>query len=101
MFKTAAVPNFHPSEASLALAYGCLDSLTNRIVAAQQRGDIGVHDDWSPAEMAGWIWATCHGLVTLEVSEIEVPDVSWARSFAHGARTAVTGLLSADTAVAV
>lgn len=99
MFRTAAVSNFHPSDESSELAYSCLESLARRITIAQERGEIAIHDGWSPVEIAGWIWATCHGLVALEMSDVSVPEVSWDRSFEHGSQAAVRGLLTAHATV--
>jgi len=92
MFRTAAVPDFHPSPASVEIAYTCLRSLRVRVELAQERGDIATFSNWSALEISAWIWATCHGLVALEVSDVTVDGVDWQSTFDSGARTALRGL---------
>lgn len=92
MFRTAALPSFSPSAESLEIAYTCLRSVCVRIELGQERGDIASFPSWSPTEIAAWIWATCHGLVALEVSDVEVDGVDWPNIFDNGARTAISGL---------
>lgn len=92
MFRSATLPSYTPSPIALAIAYTCLQSMTARVELAQGRGEMATFPDWSAQEIAAWLWATCHGLVSVETSDVEVPGVSWSVVFAHGARTAVHGL---------
>jgi AcrR family transcriptional regulator len=99
MFRTAAVPAFVPSDDSLEIASTCLQSLTARVELGQARGDLATFPDWPALEISAWIWATCHGLVSLELSEVAT-RVSWENVFHHGARTAIRALLPSNAGVA-
>ncbi|HWL41747.1 MAG TPA: TetR/AcrR family transcriptional regulator [Ilumatobacter sp.] len=92
MFRSATLPSYTPSSPALAVAFTCLQSMTARVELAQARGDVATFPDWSAQEIAAWLWANCHGLVSVEASDVSVPAVSWATVFDHGARTAVHGL---------
>ncbi len=93
MFRSSAVPSFEPSQASVAVASTCLYSLCARVELAQARREFVTHDDWSPTEIASWLWATAHGLVCLEIHEVGNEHVSWSRVFERGVQTAVRGLM--------
>jgi len=93
MFRSSAMPGFAPSPDSAAIAFACLYSLCARVELGQSRGDFRRYDDWSADEIAAWLWATAHGLVSLEMYEPENERVSWQRIFERGIETAVGGLL--------
>lgn len=92
MFRSATLPSYTPSNEALAIAYTCLHSMTARVELAQARGDIATFPDWAAQEIAAWLWATCHGLVSVETSDVAVPAVSWEAVFTHGTRTTLHGL---------
>lgn len=92
MFRSATLPSYTPSSNALAIAYTCLQSMTTRVEAAQVLGEIATFPGWSAQEIAAWLWATCHGLVSVETSDVAVPGVSWEAVFDQGARTTLQGL---------
>ena len=49
-------------------------------------------DHCDPQEIAAWLWATCHGVVSLELDGIANEYVSWESIFVNGMRTAICGL---------
>ena len=93
MFRSTAVPGFDPSPDSAAIAFTCLYSVCARVELGQSRGDFRTYDDWSADEIAVWLWATAHGLVSLEMYELGNEKVSWERIYRRGIETAVSGLL--------
>jgi AcrR family transcriptional regulator len=93
MFRSSAVPGFTPSPDSAAVAFTCLYSVCARVELGQSRGDFRQYDDWSADEIAAWLLATAHGLVSLEMYELDNEQMSWERMFRHGIETAVAGLL--------
>lgn len=92
MFRSATLPSYQPSQAARDVAFTCLQSLIARVEQAQRAGQIAVVSEWSAQEIAAWLWATCHGLVSVEASDVAVPGVSWDGVFEHGARAALLGL---------
>ncbi len=93
MFRSSAVPGFAPSPDSAAVAFTCLYSVCTRVEMGQARGDFRQYDDWSADEIATWLWATAHGLVSLEMYELGNQQVSWERIYRRGIETAIGGLL--------
>jgi AcrR family transcriptional regulator len=92
MFRSATLPSYRPSEAAREIAFSCLQSLIERVEQGQRRGQIAAFPEWSAQEIATWMWATCHGLVSVEASDVAVPDVSWDAVFDYGARASLLGL---------
>jgi AcrR family transcriptional regulator len=99
MFRSSAVSGFAPSPDSAAIAFTCLHSVCTRVELGQQRGDFRQYDDWSADEIAAWLWATAHGLVSLEMYELGNEQVSWERIYTRGIETAVGGLLPLAAAI--
>ncbi len=93
MFRSTALPRFEPTPESAAIACTCLYSLCARIELGQARGDFRRYDDWSSDEIATWLWATAHGLVSIEMYELDNERVSSERIFEYGIETAIRGLL--------
>lgn len=93
MFRSSSVPGFTPSPDSAAVAFTCLYSVCARVELGQARGDFRQYDDWSADEIAAWLLATAHGLVSLEMYELGNEQVSWERMYRHGIETAVAGLV--------
>jgi AcrR family transcriptional regulator len=92
MFRSATLPSYQPSQAAREIAFTCLQSLIARIEQGQRAGQIAAFPEWSAQEIAAWLWATCHGLVSVEASDVAVPGVSWDTVFDYGAPVALLGL---------
>lgn len=99
MFRSATLPSYTPSPSAMATAYTCLQSLSARVELAQARGDIVTRSGWSAQDVAAWLWATCHGLVSVETSDVAVPGIDWDAVFEHGARSTLAGLRPAGHTV--
>lgn len=91
MFRST-VHGFHPSEESTALGLGGLASLVERVQAGQDSGVITNSDVDTSADIAGWLWATCHGLVSLELDGVGDEEVDWPRVFQNGIRRSLNAL---------
>ena len=91
MFRSV-INGFEATQASVDLALGSLYSFVERVKLGQERGDIVTLDDCDPIEIAAWLWATCHGLVSLELDGVADEYVSWPSIFQNGMQTAVAGL---------
>ena len=91
MFRSA-IHDFTPSADATDLALAGLGVFVDRIVAGQERGRIRADDDYPAAEIAAWLWASCHGLVSLELFAVGSEMVEWPSVFENGMRTAIDGL---------
>jgi len=91
MFRSA-VPGYTPSTESVAVALGGLSRFVSRVKQGQTLGQIIAPDHCDPQEIAAWLWATCHGVVSLELDGIADEYVSWESIFVNGMRTAICGL---------
>lgn len=91
MFRSA-VPGFTPSTSSIDAARNGLTKLVERVALGQAQGDIASSDGQSPSEIAVWLWATCHGMISLELDGVGADGVNWSAVYANGIRTAIHGL---------
>jgi AcrR family transcriptional regulator len=91
MFRSA-IQEFIPSAQATELALEGLTMFVGRIVTGQQNGQIRSHTGAPATEIAAWLWATCHGLVSLELFDVATELISWESVFEHGVRTAIDGL---------
>jgi AcrR family transcriptional regulator len=91
MFRSA-IHEFTPSEEATQLALSGLDVFVDRIVAGQQRGDLVAGPQHEAREVAAWLWATCHGLVSLELNGVANEHVSWPSIFENGMRSVIGSL---------
>lgn len=87
----SAVTGFQPSQTSIDLAMGGLNSLIDRIRRGQESGQIVV-DDHDATECAAWLWATCHGMISLELDGMANDVLAWPSIFEHGMSAAIAGL---------
>jgi AcrR family transcriptional regulator len=87
------VHGFHPSDESTVLGLGGLAFLLDRVEAGQNGGVIRRSDEDTSADIAGWLWATCHGLVSLELDGVGNEEVDWPRVFRNGIRRSLNALL--------
>lgn len=91
MFRSA-VPGFAPSAGVLEIARSGLARLVARVRLGLERGDIAA-DGWSdPSQIAMWLWATCHGMISLELDGVSNENTDWDELYANGTRAAVRGL---------
>ncbi len=97
MFRSS-IPGFVPSPDSLQVAVGLLQSMVDRIESAQGEGRVAT--DLEPYEVAAWIWATCHGLVSLELDGVGDELINWPTIWEKGIRQAVTVLRPAEAPTA-
>lgn len=91
MFRQA-VPGFTPATESVEFARRGLGKLVDRIAAGQSRGDIVDAHGYAAADVAVWLWATCHGMISLELDGVGADGIAWDTVYANGIRTAVNGL---------
>lgn len=91
MFRSA-VPGFSPSPGSVDVALAGLSNFVGRVVRGQQLGVIRAKEGCDPREIAAWLWAMCHGIVSLELDEIASEHVSWESIFLNGVQSAIRGL---------
>jgi AcrR family transcriptional regulator len=91
MFRST-VPGFRPSAESINVALGGLTRFVERVRRGQELGQIASGADRDPQEIAAWLWATCHGMVSLELDNVASEFVSWPSIYNNGVRTAIAGL---------
>jgi AcrR family transcriptional regulator len=53
---------------------------------------IELPDGLDPRATAVWMWALCHGMVSLELNALAVDPIDWPRLYDAGVRAAVLGL---------
>lgn len=88
----SAIHDFTPSEAASRMTIEGLQRFMERVRGGQARGDIVDASDFEPLEIGTWLWATCHGLVSLELESVGSGRLPWADVFDHGMWTAICGL---------
>lgn len=89
MFRSA-VPGFEASPESVDMALGGLAQLVGRVRRGQENGQIlGVFD---PQEVAAWLWASCHGMVSFELDEVATDHLNWPAIYHQGVTAALAGL---------
>lgn len=88
----SAVSGFSPSQPSIDLAAGGLQGLVARIRRGQASGQISDAEHHDAVECAAWLWATCHGMISLELDGMSSDLLDWSSIFEHGIATAIAGL---------
>ena len=91
MFRSS-VPGFEPTPESVEVAVESLTFFVMRIEEAQRKGELIQSDDFTPVQIAIAFWATCHGMVSLELDGLAEEYVTWAPIFEHGVKTIVAGM---------
>lgn len=91
MFRST-IPGFEPTQDSIDLALTSLYYFVERVKQGQEAGAIISTDGYDPTEIAAGLWATCHGIVSLELDGVADEYVSWPSIFEIGMNTAVAGL---------
>lgn len=94
MFRSA-VPGFEASPESVAMALGGLAQLVDRVRRGQELGQL--RSSFDAQEIAAWLWASCHGMVSFELDEVVTDTLSWPSIYEQGVRTALAGLHPAIT----
>jgi AcrR family transcriptional regulator len=78
MFRSSA-PEFTPSAESREVGLGLLDGLISRVELAQSEG---IMTAAIPSrQVAVWVWATCHGMLSLEFDGVGSEVVDWAEAW--------------------
>jgi AcrR family transcriptional regulator len=91
MFRSA-IQEFTPSQRATETSLGGLVGVVERIRSGQQRGQIREGVGYLPHEIAGWLWASAHGLVSLELAGMGEEIIDWGTVFETGVQAAVDGL---------
>jgi AcrR family transcriptional regulator len=78
MFRSSA-PEFTPSEESREVGLGLLDGLISRVELAQSEGIMTA--SIPSRQVAVWVWATCHGMLSLEFDGVGSEVVDWAEAW--------------------
>jgi AcrR family transcriptional regulator len=68
------VPDFQPSLEAQMLAGTTLDLLAKRLERAMHAGVVRPAD---PLHTAALVWATCHGVVSLELKQVSPTLIDW------------------------
>lgn len=89
MFRSA-VPGFEASPESVAMALGGLAHLVGRVRRGQEAGQIQASLD--PQEVAAFLWASCHGMVSFELDEVATDHLNWPSIYEQGVTAALAGL---------
>ena len=91
MFR-AAIHDFNPSDEAIEMALAGLDVFVDRVRHGQALGTVRSDDGYPATEIAAWLWASCHGLVSLELFAVAEERVTWDSVFENGMRAAIDGL---------
>jgi AcrR family transcriptional regulator len=89
---------FAPSQQSIESALGGLAKFVGRIERGAANHGVELPDDLDPAGATAWLWATCHGLISLELDGIASETIEWSDLFRAAIRTALAGLRPAHAA---
>jgi AcrR family transcriptional regulator len=84
-----AVPDYEPSDEALVYASATLGLLASRLERAMAAGRLQPSD---PLETAALVWATCHGVVSLERNNVGPPTIDWHTVYAHALDMIMRGL---------
>ena len=85
-----AIADFEPSAVALDHAGHTLQLLADRLERAMQMGALSPAD---PLHTAAAVWATCHGVMSLEMKHVGPGMVDWARVYDEATDALVTGLV--------
>jgi AcrR family transcriptional regulator len=83
------VPDFEPSPEAQVLSSATLQLLAARLGRAMQAGALRSAD---PLHTAALVWATCHGVVSLEQKEVAPPEIDWPEVYREAMIMIVQGL---------
>lgn len=80
---------FDPSQESTQTALSGLSAYVGRIERGVEAGKLVLPDDLDATGATAWLWATLHGLVSLELDEVGNTTVEWGRIFDAALRSSV------------
>jgi AcrR family transcriptional regulator len=83
------VPDFRPSIDAQVLAGSTLGLLAERLGRAMEAGALRPAD---PLSTAALVWATCHGVVSLELKEVGPDAIGWPDVYDRAMAMIVRGL---------
>ncbi len=83
---------FEASPESIDFALEGLAGLVGRVERSMAKSDWRPADDFDATQTTAWLWATCHGLVSLELRAIGTQVLDWEQVFHAGVRTSIDGL---------
>jgi AcrR family transcriptional regulator len=83
------VPGYEPGADTLVIAVGALEVLARGLTRAMDHGQLARAD---PMATAVAMWATCHGLVSLEIAGAAPPTVDWDATYSGTCRALLRGL---------
>ncbi|CAN5407134.1 TetR/AcrR family transcriptional regulator [soil metagenome] len=83
------VPGYEPGTDTLVIAIGALEVLAGGLERAMDHGALARAD---PMATAVAMWATCHGLVSLEMAGAASPGVDWDATYTGTCRALLRGL---------
>jgi AcrR family transcriptional regulator len=83
------VADYVPSPAALERATATLQLLADQLARAMQAGALTPAD---PISTAASVWATSHGLVSLEMKQMKQDDIDWAHVFQSTTDALMRGL---------
>jgi AcrR family transcriptional regulator len=83
------VPDFMPSIEAQVLAGSTLELLAERVERAMSAGLLRRAD---PLPTAALVWATCHGVVSLELKGVGPVSIDWPDVYDRAMKTIITGL---------
>ena len=83
------VPDYVPSVEAHTLAGSTLQQLAQRLERAMRAGKLRSAD---PLATAALVWATCHGVVSLELKNVGPTSIAWADVYTNAMDMIVVGL---------
>ena len=83
------VPDFQPTVDAQVIASATLGLLASRLERAMTAGVLRPAD---PLHTAALVWATCHGVVSLELKAVGPMAISWPEVYQQAMRMIITGL---------
>jgi AcrR family transcriptional regulator len=83
------VPDYVPTIDAQLIAVATLELLASRLERAMKAGVLR-HAD--PLQTAALVWATCHGVVSLESKPVESTTINWAEVYQQALSMVVQGL---------
>ncbi len=83
------VPDYVPSVEAHKLAGSTLEQLARRLERAMEAGGLRQAD---PLATAALVWATCHGVVSLELKHVGPTAIVWPDVYNNAMDMIVSGL---------
>jgi AcrR family transcriptional regulator len=83
------VPDYEPSADAQLIASATLELLAARLERAMKAGALRPAD---PLHTAALVWATCHGVVSLELKAVGPTGIDWPEVYQQAMNMIVTGL---------